>query len=133
MWYYLLILSNGSFLVDNTYIGSPSYTNAVDCMPKRAGDSLEIVKIFDHLKQFKKFCIAEKQWPSGIMEWKIFWTREELKLKTMQLKVFNFWCKILQVANFNHNNFNTFWSWKCIFSFWFIKYFGRYKRNFESM
>ena len=72
----MLILSNGSFLVDNTYTGSPSYTNALDCTRRSShcrysipkSGSLEIVKIFDQLKQFNKFCIVGKQWPSEIME-----------------------------------------------------------------
>ena len=41
-----------------------------------------------------------KSWPSGILQWKICWKKEELKLKAMKMKMFNFLCKIATDCTF---------------------------------
>ena len=41
-----------------------------------------------------------KSWPSGISQWKICWKKEELKLKPMKMKMFNFLCKIATYCTF---------------------------------
>ena len=49
------------------------------------------VIITQNLKQFNKFGIARKPRPTGILQLKIFWKKEESKLKKMKMK--NFLCK----------------------------------------
>lgn len=37
--------------------------------------------------------MVEKLWPSGILQWKMFSTKEELKLRKMKMIIFSFLCK----------------------------------------
>ena len=65
--------------------------------------------------------------------WKPRRTKVKKKLRKMMMKNFNFLWKILQIVNFDHKHFNLFWRWKRSFQFCFMKYFWRYKWDFEDM
>ena len=50
--------------------------------------------IFEYLKKFIKFSIVGKSGPGGVLKWKIFWKKGEVKLKKMRMKIFNSLFKI---------------------------------------
>ena len=43
------------------------------------------------------FGFVGKPRPIKILQWKIFWKKEELKLKKMSMKIFKFLCKLVTV------------------------------------
>ena len=63
------------------------------------------------MKKVNKFVIVGKSGLLGILKWKIFLKKEELKLKKNEDENFriNFFT-IAQLVKFNHKNFNPFWS-----------------------
>ena len=48
------------------------------------------IQLFEHLKEFNKFGIVGKPGLRGILKWKIFWKKEEIKLKKKKNEDKNF-------------------------------------------
>ena len=57
-------------------------------------------------QELDKFGTVQKRWLSGILQWKIFWKKEELKVTKMKTKFSTFYEKYLQIASFDQKNFN---------------------------
>ena len=60
------------------------------------------ITIFLIFKKVNKFSIVGKPRPSEILQWKIFWEKEELTLKKKKMKMSNFLCKIDTNCKFGH-------------------------------
>ena len=87
---------------------------------------------FSAFKRVWLIFIVGKLWLSGIFRSKLFWKKEELKLKRMKIKNLNFLCKIATDCKFWSQQRQSFLIMKMYFSFWFIKISVDMRESFKA-